>query len=75
MAESYVGEIRNGVVVFEGPPPPLPEGTKVTVEPVEADQNLEDLSRRLLALAGTAHDLPEDLAKNLDHYLHGHPKR
>ena len=35
MAETYTGEVRNGVVVFDaGEAPPLPEGTKVQVEPI-----------------------------------------
>jgi hypothetical protein len=35
----------------------------------------DSLSRCLLKFAGMADDLPSDLAANLDHYLHGHPKR
>jgi len=31
--------------------------------------------RALLDVVGTADDLPADLAKNLDHYLYGTPKR
>lgn len=34
MAEVYVGEVRNGVVVFEGDALPLAEGTKVRIEPL-----------------------------------------
>ena len=40
--------------------------------PAEA---LGDLSAGLRRLAGRAEGLPEDLAENLDHYLHGHPKK
>lgn len=29
----------------------------------------------LLEFAGIADDLPSDLARNHDHYIHGHPKR
>lgn len=76
MAETYTGEVRNGVVVLdEGEAPPLPEGTKVRIEPIDMESALTDLSEKLLALAGRAEGLPEDLAENLDHYLHGHPKR
>jgi hypothetical protein len=32
MTTTYRGTIKNGVVVFDGPPP-LPEGTPVRVEP------------------------------------------
>jgi hypothetical protein len=31
--------------------------------------------RALFEMAGKADDLPADLAENLDHYLHGHPKK
>ena len=54
MAETYVGEIRNGVVVFEDVPPPLPEGTRVRIEPVETESALADLSVMLTGVAGTA---------------------
>ena len=37
MAETYVGAVRGGVVVFEKAPAPLPEGTKVRIEPVEVE--------------------------------------
>lgn len=75
MAETYTGEVRNGVVVFDEGTPPLPEGMKVRVEPAELEPALKRLSDDLLAVAGTAEGLPEDLAENLDHYLHGLPKR
>jgi hypothetical protein len=75
MAETYSGEVRNGVVVFEGSPPPLPEGTRVRVEPVDDEEALANLYAKLRAVAGTAEGLPSDLAENLDHYLHGHPKK
>ncbi len=75
MSKIYTGEIRGGVVVFEGTPPSLPEGTKVRVEPVEIETALADLSDRLLKLSGTVEGLPEDYAENLDHYLRGQPKR
>jgi hypothetical protein len=34
MPQVYTGEVRNGVVVFD-PGTPLPEGTRVRVEPVD----------------------------------------
>ena len=36
MAEAYSGQVRGGVVVFEGRTPPLTEGTEVRVLPVRA---------------------------------------
>jgi hypothetical protein len=75
MAESYTGYVQNGVIVPDKGTPSLPEGMKVRIEPADTNQSLAKLSADLRALAGTAEDLPEDLAENLDHYLHGHPKR
>ena len=55
----------------------IPDGTQVLIETIERSAGSEDdsLSRCLLKFAGIADDLPSDLAANLDHYLHGHPKR
>jgi hypothetical protein len=55
----------------------IPDGTQVVIETIERSSAPEDdsLSRCLLKFAGIADDLPSDLAANLDHYLHGHPKR
>jgi hypothetical protein len=75
MARAYLGEVRNGVVVFDGAAPSLPEGTKVEIKPVELDSALKSLSETLLSVAGKAVGLPPDLAENHDHYLHGTPKR
>jgi hypothetical protein len=47
----------------------LPDGTQVTVEPRTT------VADRLAAFIGVADDLPPDLARNHDHYLHGAPKR
>lgn len=71
----YVGQIKNGMVVFdEGTP--LADGTLVRVEPIAPPQEpLSPLAERLLRLAGTAQGLPPDLAENHDHYLHGRPKK
>jgi hypothetical protein len=78
MAETYVGAVRGGVVVFEGEPPPLPEGTKVRIEPVEVEteeSKTPTLAERLKPVIGTAQGLPSDMAAQHDHYLHGLPKR
>ena len=55
----------------------IPDGTQVMIETIDRSAGSEDdsLSRCLLKFAGIADDLPSDLAANLDHYLHGHPKR
>jgi hypothetical protein len=74
---TYQGKVSNGVVVLdEGAT--LPDGTIVRVEPVGQPPPATpggSLAERLLKLAGTVEDLPPDLARNHDHYLHGQPKR
>ena len=75
MAKTYRGEVRNGVIVLDEGTPSLPEGLRVQIEPADLTEALGDLSARLRRLAGRAEGLPEDLAENLDHYLHGHPKQ
>jgi hypothetical protein len=69
----YTGTVKEGVVVFESTPP-LSEGTVVTVEPIEQPKG-SGLGQRLMKFAGCIKDLPEDMALNHDHYLHGKPKR
>lgn len=79
----YRGTVRNGVVVLEENGAPLREGTPVRVEPLSADvadgqtadAAVDDYVRRMMEIAGTAEGLPGDLARNHDHYLHGHPKK
>jgi hypothetical protein len=55
----------------------LPEGTRVVVRPVKAPAAKKPARpqgrRKLLRHAGKASDLPADSARNLDHYLYGHP--
>ena len=68
---TYRGTIRNGVVELEDGNGSS-EGTVVTVESVP--QPARGGRAKLKALAGVIDDLPSDLARNHDHYLHGHPK-
>jgi hypothetical protein len=75
MAESYTGQVRNGIVVLDEGTPPLPEGMRLRLQPIDMEKALDDLSQLLLELAGTVEGLPADYAENLDHYLHGQPKR
>ena len=49
-----------------------PTGTIVRVEPVK-DQP-PTLWETMKDFDGMANDLPSDLATNLDHYVHGHPR-
>ena len=70
---SFQGHVENGVVVFDEPTS-LPEGATVRVELV-ASQVRKTLAERYKNIIGTVHDLPPDMAKNHDHYLHGAPKQ
>ena len=69
----YRGRVTNGVVVLEDDVR-LPEGTPVTVQPVEKpiaplqDDPIYGMAE-LAVPTGIA-----DLAVNIDHYLYGHPK-
>ena len=76
---TYQGQVANGVVVLDSGAT-LPDGTVVRVEPVDDTDRPKgsagSLAQRLLRFAGAAGGgLPEDLARNHDHYLHGRPKR
>ena len=66
---SYRGHIENGTVVFDEAAP-LPEGTEVNVEPVQPSFR-GTLAERFKEVIGTVTDLPSDMAKNHDHYIHG----
>lgn len=81
---TYRGKVERGIVVLEEGAM-LPEGTELTVVP--ADAGVGEPARgpevsvwtKMVELARWAEsqpcDLPEDLAENHDHYLHGLPKR
>jgi len=76
----YTGKVRNGVVVLDNGAD-LAEGTVVRVEPMQRLRQHKPRSRKatvrkgLLALAGKARGLPADAARNVDHYLYGHPRK
>ena len=72
----YHGHIENGHVVLDEPVA-LPDGAAVTVElrPTASSVGKEpspNLKTRagLMKFAGIAKDLPQDAARNLDHYLY-----
>ncbi len=76
---SYLGEVRNGQIVLENGVT-LPDGTRVRVEPVDGESSAGEpepgsLAAELLKFAGIADDLSPDMARNHDHYLHGHPRK
>jgi hypothetical protein len=79
---TYRGRVQGGMVVL--PAGAFPDGTEVDIAPVENRDSLSSngngsLGKRLAALGRSVEsqptDLPRDLAKNHDHYLHGLPKR
>jgi hypothetical protein len=74
----FQGHIENGMAVFDEPTT-LPEGMKVRIVPVTVVPAAEGARKTLAELfqniIGAARNLPEDMAENHDHYLHGTPKR
>jgi hypothetical protein len=73
---TYRGRVSGGVVVLPKDAA-IPEGTEVTINPVEQQPMPEatGLGKRLMRFAGKAQDLPSDAARNHDHYLYGTPKK
>ena len=67
------GTVINGTIHLD-PPAQLAEGTRVEVHPKEQSEAEKPTLSALLDLAGTVDDLPSDMARNHDHYLHGAPK-
>lgn len=68
------GTVANGVVVLDQPGA-LTDGTRVEVTIKQSPKAASPLGEVLLKHAGRATGLPEDLAEQHDHYLHGTPKR
>ena len=71
---TYRGRIKNGVVILD-PPANLPEGVEVEVIPSGPDQLPPTWAEVFKDITGKAEGLPVDMARNLDHYLHGAPKK
>jgi len=71
---SLEGTVVNGVIVFDEEER-LPEGTRVEINVKEVPKATSPLGEMLLRHAGKAVGLPEDMAEQHDHYLHGTPKR
>jgi hypothetical protein len=69
---SLEGTMLNGSVVLDEPAT-LPDGTRVEI--VEKVERGKPTLLNLLALAGTAKNLPADFAAEHDHYIHGTPRR
>ena len=71
---SYTGHVKEGVVVFDGPARPA-EGVTVRVEEMAASEQAPTWGEVFKGLIGAVEGLPEDMADNHDHYIHGAPKR
>jgi len=69
----YRGRIKNGAVVLDEKVS-LPDGTEVRVEPISPVRRMT-LAEQFKDIIGIANDLPEDMSRNHDHYIHGMPKR
>ncbi len=69
----YRGHLENGVVKPDEAFP-WSDGTEVVVEPVEPVRS-KSIAERFQNIIGVAKDLPSDMAKNHDHYIHGTPKQ
>jgi hypothetical protein len=76
----YRGQVKDGVVVLEGPRAP-PEGATVSVRVLKAPAHRPEKTRertlydRLKNVIGKAKGMPPDASLNIDHYLYGMPKR
>ena len=76
----YRGRVENGLIRLDESVL-LPEGAEVDVLPLarQVDEDSEpagaSLYDRLKPVIGAAKGLPEDLAQNHDHYLHGRIKK
>jgi hypothetical protein len=68
---SITAKVEGGKIILP-PDVPWPSGTLVRIEPL-AEQP-PSIWETLKDFDGIAQDLPKDLASNLDHYVHGHPR-
>ena len=68
-------------VRVKSPPVTIPQGTEVRVEAPAAPEGSPGGEReptfaeRYAFFIGKVEGLPNDAARNVDHYLYGHPKR
>ena len=75
----YHGRIQNGEIILDDQVR-LPEGAAVRVDVIEqriAGQAPSGGSvfDELRSAVGASTGLPEDAARNVDHYLYGHPRQ
>ena len=70
---SVTGTVKNGVVVLPSDVH-LMEGQQVEIMPAPTSPE-DGLLREIAQTIPVARDLPDDLAINLDYYLHGHQRK
>ena len=68
-----IGKVSQGKVLLPSDVH-LPDGTCVRVDTIESEAARAGSVGKFSDFIGIADDLPPDLASNLDHYLHGHPR-
>ena len=68
---SVIGTVKNGVVELP-PDARLEEGQRVEVRALSVSPQDAFVLRESVMAAPPVRDLPDDLAPNLDYYLHGH---
>lgn len=71
---TFEGTVINGTIVLDEHAN-LPEGTRVEVVIKTVPKPASALGEMLLRHAGKAIGLPEDMAAQYEHYLHGTPKQ
>lgn len=71
---TFQGTVEDGKIILDELVK-LPNGSRVEVEVKAQSKAASPLGQALLQLAGTAVGLPEDMAEQHDHYIHGTPKR
>lgn len=64
------GIVQNGVVVLDSGSP-LPEGARVRIIIESQEPSPRTAKELLMRFAGCMTDLPTDMARNHDHYIHG----
>ena len=75
---TYIGIVHNGSIVLS-PKAHFPDGSKVEIRLIPAGPKktvpaTAGLTEELVQLSQEIRDLPSDLARNHNHYLHGHPR-
>jgi hypothetical protein len=68
---SVIGRVKNGVIEFP-PDVKLEEGQRVEIVAASLSPDDAFVLRETVVAAPRARELPDDLASNLDYYLHGH---